>query len=136
MQFRDLITVTVCASLLLAVLPPPAQADHKPTSYCSETGDICQSVRKVEGVRKLKIVMTAKYFGRFHLCVQPPEVKVSTCWKFRVKSWDDGLFGRSVRWPGKWGSDGKGAYTVKWRQVQEQPWPGPVIGMALGFHVR
>lgn len=136
MQFRDLITVTVCASLLLAVLPPPAQADHKPTSYCSETGDICQSVRKVDGVRKLKIVMTAKYFGRFYLCVLPSKLELQECRKFRVKAWDDGLYGRSVPWPRKWDLSDKGAYTVKWRRVQEQPWPGPVIGKALGFHAK
>lgn len=135
MEIRHLMIVALSATMLLAFVTVPAQAHHKPTSHCSETGDICQSVRKVEGVRKLRLVMTDKYFGRFHLCISQSN-QVSECWKFRVKALDDGLFGRNVRWPGKWGSAVKGAYIVKWREVQEQPWPGPVIGEGLGFHVR
>lgn len=133
METRHLMIAALSAAMLLALVAVPANAHHKPTSYCSETGDICQSVRKVEGVRKLQLVMTDKYFRRFHLCLSQPN-EVSECKRLRVKALDDGLFGRSVRWPGKWGSAGKGAYTVKWREVQEQPWPGPVIGEALGFH--
>ena len=48
---RRIVTLTLTATLVLLALPRDAEAHHLPNSYCSSTGDICQSVRRVNGIR-------------------------------------------------------------------------------------
>jgi hypothetical protein len=70
---RRIVTLTLMATLLLLALPRAAEAHHLPNSYCSSTGDICQSVRRVNGIRMLRISLAAKYFNRYTLCVKAPD---------------------------------------------------------------
>ena len=122
-----LIIVTAVAASLVAV-SHPAQAHHRRNLYCSDSGDLCQSTRKVDGVRKLGLLLAAKDFRRFHICVTDPD-GYESCVPFRVRSHDDGTFGRDVRWRKFFPYGGKGAYTVRW--VVD----GTRIGKVLGFHV-
>jgi hypothetical protein len=117
------------AALVLA-LHPSAQAHHRPKRYCSSSGDICQSVTRINGVRKLRIRTAARYFRWFHLCVRDPD-GFRVCAPFKLKKRADGTFGRSVRWRKHFGYDGPGAYTVSWRFIRS----GDLIGRRLGFHV-
>ena len=127
MLLRRMIVTFVSASLL--VLPRPAQAHHRPNFYCSDSGDICQSTRKVDGVHKLGLLLAAKYFRVFHICVTDPD-GYQSCVPFHVRRHDDGTFGRDVRWRKHFPYGGKGAYTVRWVTKAGR------VGKVLGFHVR
>ena len=65
--------VLLALTVVLVALPLRAEAHHRPTSYCSSTGDICQSTTKVNGIRRLRIALFAKYFDRYRLCVRAPD---------------------------------------------------------------
>ena len=65
-----MMAVTVMAAASLIAMRP-AQAHHHPNFRCSE--DICQSARRVDGIRKLGIMLAARYFRVFHLCVTDPD---------------------------------------------------------------
>ena len=118
-----LMTVVVAGGLPLV----PAHAEHKPNSYCSESGDVCVSTRKRDGVRRLGIGLAAKYFSRYRLCVVAPD-ESRECIKRRIK--DQGAsYGDSVNWANHFTDEGEGAYKVIWRQG------GNRLGKVLGFHV-
>lgn len=119
--------VTAISAALIAVTPQ-ADAHHRPNSHCSRTGDICQNTRKVNGVRKLRIRLAAKYFSDFQLCVLDPD-GYEICAPFRIREQSSGGFGRDVRWRRHFPPGGQGHYTVSW-------WVGDDrIGKKLGFHV-
>jgi hypothetical protein len=123
-----MVAITCAAAVLVVAAGPAAEAQHRPNIYCSESGDLCQSVRKVDGVRKLRILLAARYFETFHLCVDRPD-GVRLCAPYRIRARNDGTFGRSVNWFKDWGGRYTGAYTVSW-------WVGDDrIGRKLGFHV-
>ncbi len=113
---------------LFMTLLGPAQAGHRSTAYCSESGDICQSTRKVDGVRKLRIATAAKYFGRYRLCVTAPDDSTA-CRKGRMRK-DGSIYRGAMRWRERFSHKGPGAYVVKWKFVS-----GGKIGRTLGFHV-
>ena len=122
---RTMVAFTAIA--LLSVLIPQAGASHRPTRFCSESGDVCLSTRKVEGIRKLRISLAAEYFEKFRLCVNAPE-GTRTCKVFEIR--DTGpAFGRSVRWRRHFPNKGPGAYNVNWRQLN-----GDLIGRRMAFH--
>lgn len=124
-----MIVATVAAVALVVSVAPRAEAHHRPKVYCSESGDICQSVGKIDGVRKLRILLAARYFTTFHLCVRYPD-GMRWCAPYRIRERDDGLYGRSVDWFKDWGGRMRGAYRVSW-------WVGDQrIGRRLAFHVR
>ena len=124
MTRKLLLGVTAAAVLATAF---PAQADHRPQEGCSESGDICQSTKRVDGVRKLRITLQSKYFERYKLCVKAPD-GATTCKRFRIRKSGE-QFGSSVRWRKHFPHAGEGAYTVTWRTG------GNRIGLRLGFHV-
>ncbi len=101
-------------ALVLMAGVVPAAASHRPKSYCSESGDVCASTKKVDGVRKLRISLAAKYFSEYTLCVRGPNDD-RTCKKFFIERRDNGTFGDSVRWRGTFPNEGPGAYTVRWK---------------------
>ncbi len=113
----------------VALTPQPVAAHHRPNLYCGETGDICQSTRKVDSIRRLQMHTFAKYFDRYRLCVKAPN-GTRTCRRFRMVETEGGSFASSVRWRRHFPSAGTGAYTVTWRALGSQ------IGRRLGFHVR
>lgn len=122
---RKILMAAVCAALLAGAVPA-AQANHRPQEYCSESGDVCQATNKVNGVRKLRITLAAKYFSRYNLCVKAPD-GAKTCKKFKIR--DQGAtYGSNVRWRKHFPNAGEGAYTVTWRSG------GSRIGARLGFH--
>jgi hypothetical protein len=112
----------------LVIASPPARAHHLPTTYCSESGDLCQSTRRLDGVRKLGVLLAAKYFRVFHLCVTDPD-GFESCVPFRVRDHGDGTFGRDVKWRRHFPPGGPGPYTVRWVVGDER------VGRVLGFHV-
>lgn len=125
--YLRVLLVTAMAASLVA-LQPPASAHHGPNLYCSKSGDLCQSVRKTDGVRKLRILLAAKYFSTYRLCVRNSEERV--CQRFRIRKRANGTFGSSVRWRRHPAFGGSGAHTVSW-------WiGGDRIGRKLGFHVK
>lgn len=116
-------------ALSILAFPIAAEAGHKPNVYCSETGDICQSTTKVDGVRKLRISTAEKYFGKYKLCVTAPDGSTK-CGEFRM--YENGpIWTGSVRWAKHFPHKGKGAYTVRWRPIEG---PGQ-YGRRLGFHI-
>lgn len=129
-----MITVTAMTASLIA-LHPPAQAQHQPNFYCSESGDLCQSTRKVDGRRKLTILLAEKYFRRYSLCVKDP-MEFVTCVDFKIQLLDNGLYGDTVRWRRHFPQHGQGRYVVKWYRVPDYGPPTDRIGEKLGFHVR
>lgn len=126
---RSLLASATAASLI--AVAPAVDAHHRPNLYCSESGDLCQSVRKVDGVRKLRIRTAARYFDVFHLCVYSHREDYEWCAPYRLRQRGDGFYGRSVAWFKQWPSmRARGAFTTTWRV------DGSRIGKRLGFHVR
>jgi hypothetical protein len=113
--------------VVLLAVPVTAEASHdKPTTYLSPTGDLFQSVKKVDGVRRLRISLAEKFFEEFKLCVRAPD-DTRVCKVFEIQ--DHGATpGRSVRWNRQFPNKGLGAYVVIWRTGGHQ------VGKRLGFH--
>lgn len=120
--------VSVLVSVAVLGLMPVAEASHKPNSHCSSSGDVCKSSEKVDGVRKLRITLQARYFNRYELCVVAPDGS-RTCKNFRIQE-QGSAFGDSVRWSTNFPNKGRGAYVVVWKFTN-----GDRIGRKLGFHV-
>ncbi len=113
--------------LFLALVAVPAPAKHRPSSYCSQSGDYCIQTYKKDGVRKFEIRMAAKYFNRYTLCVFAPD-ETKACREFRIR--DRGkVYGDVVAWKSFFPNKGPGAYDVRWKTAD-----GP-LGRRLGFHV-
>lgn len=128
-RLRPHVVVALVALLSLFVLAQPVAAHHRPSSYCSQTGDLCQSATALNGAIMFRITLAGHYFSRYRLCVSPPGASV-TCRIFRIRN-QGGVFGSSVRWSRNFPNEGKGAYDVVWRSL-----PGNSrIGKVLGFHV-
>ncbi|MBA3423641.1 MAG: hypothetical protein H0U04_03675 [Rubrobacter sp.] len=121
------IAATLAAALLVGTTTP-SQAHHRPNLYCSESGDLCQSTRRVQGGRKLGILLAARYFRVFHICVAEPR-SYESCIPFRIHDHGDGTFGRDVSWRRHFPPGGPGPYTVRWVVGDER------VGRVLGFHV-
>jgi hypothetical protein len=113
--------------LSLALVPLSAEAHHAPASYCSSSGDLCISVKRVNGVRKFSI-STFSTSGRYRNCVKGPDGS-RACHRFMLRDPDgDGMYTRSVAWKRYFEYQGDGAYTVSWYQS------GYRLGRKLGFH--
>ena len=126
---KRLFSIAVMATLVVGLLAPAAFGHHRPMVYCSPSGDVCQSTRKVDGVRVLRITLAAKYFSRYRLCVTDPD-DVRTCEEFRIRR-SGSVYGSSVRWKRHFPRSGPGAYDVRWQIL-----PGrDRVGRLLGFHV-
>ena len=123
---RISVVALLAGALLLGTLPA-AQASHEPNEYCSESGDVCLSTNRVDGVRKLRIVLAAKYFDSYKLCVTGPNGE-RTCDRFEIEKFKGGVYGDKVRWSRFFPDEGSGAYDVVWRQGGKQ------LGETLGFH--
>ena len=117
----------VGAAIALLMSAAPAVANHRPNSACSESGDVCISAKKDNGVRKLKITLGAKYFNRYKLCVTTPDDE-RTCKRFKIGK-TGGVYGDSVRWDTHFPDGGSGAYDAVWRQGGNK-----LGGETLGFH--
>lgn len=122
-----MIVATLAAVALVISVAPRAEAHHRPNFYCSESGDLCQSTRKVDGVRKLSLILAAPYFDSYRLCVTGP---FRDCERFRVRALSGGLYGGRVNFERHFAVFNNMDYTVVWKAA------GSRIGRRLGFHVR
>lgn len=121
--------VALLATLAVVAGPAgPAAADHLPLDACSPSGDVCKSVRRVDGVRRLRIMLAADYFERFRLCVTGPSGS-PTCHTYRIRDLG-ATFGSSIAWRANFPFEGRGDYKVVWKFIG-----GGLVGRALGFHV-
>jgi hypothetical protein len=120
-----LVIITVASSLSLPV--SSVEAHHRANVYCSRSGDICQSTAKVHGARMFRILLRARYFRWYHLCVTGHRVTV--CTNFRIHRRNDGFFGDRVRWHREFPDYGPGPYTVTWALLSWER-----VGRKLGFH--
>ena len=119
--------VVVLAAVLL--IPMSARANHAPKSFCSESGDVCEEVRKKPDDFRFRLSLGAKYFNRYNLCVTAPDGN-RECKRFKVRQMNNGIYGGNVSWVKNYTPAGTGAYTVVWKQN------GSRLGDKLGFHVR
>jgi hypothetical protein len=126
---RRIVVAALLAALVVTLAPAAAEARHRPTLYCSPSGDLCQSTRKVDGERRLRITLAARYFRRYELCVTAPD-DTRACKEFRIRKHGP-VFGSSIRWKRHFPRKGPGAYDVRWRSL-----PGRTrVGRVLGFHI-
>ena len=124
------IAVAWVAALLVVTLAPRAEAHHLSNRWCGESGDICQSVTRGDGERRLTIRTAARYFDEFELCVRDPN-GYQVCEQRRLRLRPDGTYARSIAWRDHiWFQRTEGAYVVTWRTLE-----GTRIGRKLGFHV-
>jgi hypothetical protein len=125
---RPVVVVALCAALLVGLCANGAVANHRPNSFCSQTGDFCQSTtRNNNGVRILQF-RSFVHRGRVKVCVKPP-TGARTCVEDRFRDGNgDQVFVTRLRWSTNFPNEGPGAYTVVWRQN------GAKIGKKLGFH--
>jgi hypothetical protein len=127
---RAALVASCCAALLLGLLPGAAQASHRPNSYCSPTGDFCQSTTKNRNKPRLLQFRSFAHRGDVRVCVKAPTGGRSCVDdRFRDRN-DDGIFVTRMKWITNFPNEGPGAYTVAWRQG------GSRTGKRLGFHRR
>ncbi len=120
--------------LLAAVFLFPARAiaaqvraaDAIVDSYCSPTGDFCQSIsRKGSGDLDFKIT-TFSFRGGVDVCVRK-RGRGRICQRRGLKPIGHGLFEASARWGRNWPNLGRGSYFVSWYSG------GSRIGHVLAF---
>lgn len=126
---RRFAIVVVAAALAAMVLPVGvAGANHLPHTRCDPSGDTCVSVKKIDGVRRLRLGMLFKYFPKHQVCVKGPDDE-RTCVGFRTRRLNNGLWGSSVDWRAHYPFGGRGIYRVVWRTQGR-------FFTSLRFHVR
>jgi hypothetical protein len=121
---RRLVIAVLGAVLVVAALAPPASAHHRPSSYCSPTGDYCQWVT---GHGPKLILRAFSFRGRVTICVEHRHDEAD-CRSSRLRPSGNGLRQSTINWRRRFPNRGGGAYTVRWEQH------GFRIGHALGFH--
>lgn len=124
---RWIVTLGIVAGLL--AVPVEASANHRPTTYCSPTGDICQSTTNVHGIRTLRISLAARYFTKYRLCVTAPN-DTTVCKTFRVHKHGP-IWSSSIKWAAQFPPSGHGKYEVMWKSMPSNT----KVGKILGFHV-
>jgi len=125
---RAAIIVSLSAALVVGLFAGGALASHRPNTFCSQTGDFCQSTaRNNNGVRVL-LFRSFVHRGKVRVCVKAP-TNARTCVKDRFTDGNnDDVFVTRLKWSTNFPNEGPGAYTVDWRQN------GGSAGKKLGFH--
>jgi hypothetical protein len=118
------VKVLLAAACLAAVACPAATAspDLRIAGRCSASGDVCYGVFDDRGTIRFQLVLAAKYFTRYRICVRPPR-GATTCRSFPVKRVGS-QFGGAVKWDRNFPSRGLGRYRVTWRQGAQALGPG------------
>lgn len=95
--------------------------------YCSPTGDYCVSAIAKGQTATFSIVLAARYFGRYQLCVTPPRGS-RTCKSFPIRKVAR-RFLSTVRWEGNYPNRGAGVYRAVWST------PSGFRTSAVGFRI-
>ncbi|HWC71344.1 MAG TPA: hypothetical protein VG993_09310 [Actinomycetota bacterium] len=112
---RRMTVVTVVLVIAgAALLTGSASASHFPHTKCSPSGDYCVSVKKIDGVRRLRLAMLFKYFPKHEVCVRKKGADQRTCHTYRTRR-IGGLWGSSIDWRQQFPFEGRGVYRVSWR---------------------
>ena len=106
-----LLALIVC---LVAAAPGAAADQTRVKSYCSETGDVCYGIFKTGGQYRFQLMLAAKYFARYRVCVRPLGEQ-GTCKSFPVKK-TGAQWGGNVIWQRNFPVRGPRGYRVTWRQ--------------------
>jgi hypothetical protein len=114
--------LTPLAVVATAAAVLPATASAKRSHYCSPSGDVCYGVVKGSSPIKLQIVLQAKYFSRFRLCITGPHHE-RDCKHFRIHKLGHGEYGRTVSWPKNFPYRGKGTYRARFYAQGQQLGP-------------
>jgi hypothetical protein len=126
------IAAAVLFGLMVGLLPAGiGVAAESPHTKCDPSGDTCISVKRIEGVRRLRIGMLFRYVRRHDVCVMKVEPRrgQQTCHTYRARRLFSGLFGSSVAWREHYPFEGRGVYRASWWS-DGNPWG------ALKFRVR
>lgn len=129
---RKLVAAAALVGLVAGLLSSGvALGEEFPNTRCDPSGDSCISVKRINGVRRLRIGMLFRYVPRHDVCVRKVEPRRGdrTCHTFRARRLPSGLFGSSVVWRDHYPFEGRGVYRVSWFSGG-QPWG------ALKFRVR
>src|SRR4051812_1891566 len=110
---RILIPLAVVASAA-AILPATGSAATR-EGYCSPSGDVCYGVVQGSSPIKLRLVLQAKYFNRYKLCVRGPN-NIRECKRFKIRKRKDGTFGSTVNVAKHFNFQGKGTYRARYSQ--------------------
>jgi len=122
------VILSLGAALIVGLFSSGALADHRPNSFCSQTGDFCQSTARNRNRVRILQFRSFAHRGTVNVCVKAP-TNTRTCVadRFRDRN-DDSVFVTRLRWGTNFPNEGPGAYTVVWRQN------GAKTGKRLGFH--
>jgi hypothetical protein len=122
------VILSLGAALIVGLFPSGALADHRPNSFCSQTGDFCQSTTKNSNRVRILQFRSFAHRGKVNVCVKAP-TDTQTCVMDRFRDGnDDSVFVTRLKWKTQFPNEGPGAYTVVWRQN------GGRTGKRLGFH--
>jgi hypothetical protein len=125
---RRAVIASLGAALIIGLLPSGALANHRPNSFCSQSGDFCQSTTKNRNRVRVLQFRSFAHRGKVNVCVKAP-TNAKTCVRDRFRDGnDDSVFVTRLRWSTNFPNEGPGAYTVVWRQN------GARTGKRLGFH--
>ena len=73
-SMKKLIVFALAIVVSATLLPTAtAGASHFPDTKCSSSGDYCVSVKKINGVRRLRLGMLFEYFPKHDVCVKGRE---------------------------------------------------------------
>jgi len=125
------VVAVLLAGMVAGLLSTPAVAGEFPHTRCDPSGDSCISVRKIDGVRRLRVGMLFRYVRRHEVCIRKvePQRGDQTCHTFRARRLHGGIFGSSVDWRENYPFEGRGVYRASWWS-DGNPWG------ALKFRVR
>jgi hypothetical protein len=119
--------VVVLGFGLVAATASAAPSPRAIASYCSPSGDVCYGILDRGGAVYLELTTFARYFGRYRLCVRPPE-GARRCGSFPVFR-RGSLWGSSVKYGRQFPVVGPGTYRVTW-SLGSQPL-GPTLRFRL-----
>jgi hypothetical protein len=107
-------------------LGPPLTFYARLPRYCSESGKVCTGIHDTGGAWNLKLILAAKYFSSYELCVRPVG-KTRRCETFPVKK-TGAFWGGKVYWTQHF-PQAPGRYRVTWWQGRSRV--GPPLNFTL-----
>jgi hypothetical protein len=126
------LAVALVSSLALLASASTSAADQPRTylaRYCSQTGDLCYGIFKLEARDRIvfQITTQARYFASYRICVKAPTGSVK-CRNFPLNRQTPLSYGNLVYWRRYFGDHGPGVYQVAWKNQS-----GTRLGPRLSF---